>query len=235
MTQHEPTDDENVRHRSSRRRLLRSTCLTSLIVTVSLVGGVTEVWMLPGDDSLLVLGILLLPVWLLIETPVVAFGTLAAIIFALGTYLRWPPMVARLSPARRGFALLAVVFVLHGIWFQFGWAPFRPPCNTGHGPFSLGDHYSLIGPMTPETASKFVDMLNWARPRRRSSVGAKRCQRASSNGALRRRRRVEQHQQDCRAACGRAGHAASQFSLERPVRRDRTNSHGRWQSGVAST
>ena len=117
--------------------------------------------MLPGDDSLLVLGILLLPVWLLIETPVVAFGTLAAIIFALGTYLRWPPMVARLSPARRGFALLAVVFVLHGIWFQFGWAPFRPPCNTGHGPFSLGDHYSLIGPMTPETASKFVDMLNW--------------------------------------------------------------------------
>ena len=94
-----------------------------------------------------------------IELPLVAFGSLAVVIFALGCYLRWPPEMARLSPAKRGFALLTVVFVLHGIWFQSGWIPFQPLCTSGGGPFTLFSSYSLAGPLTPEAASHFVDIL----------------------------------------------------------------------------
>ncbi|MEM7119854.1 MAG: hypothetical protein AAF563_01180 [Pseudomonadota bacterium] len=94
-----------------------------------------------------------------IELPHVAFGSVAAIIFVLGCYVRWPPEMARLSPAMRGLALLAVVFVMHGVWFQFGWMSFQPLCVSGGGPFILFSNYSLDGPMTPEAASSFVDVL----------------------------------------------------------------------------
>jgi hypothetical protein len=94
-------------------------------------------------------------VLLLIGSPVVAFCTLAAIIFALGTYLRWPQVMARQTPVRRGITVLAFAFVLQCIWFQFGWVSFRPPCRTAHG------HYSLVRPMTPEAALAFVHILNW--------------------------------------------------------------------------
>ncbi|MEM7314662.1 MAG: hypothetical protein AAF497_16060 [Planctomycetota bacterium] len=90
--------------------------------------------------------------------PHVAFGTVAAVIFVAGCYLRWPPMMKRLSAPRRGLALLAVVFVLHGIWLQFGWMPFRPPCRGG---FDLvyGTRAMLKGPMKPEAARQFVDIF----------------------------------------------------------------------------
>ena len=57
--------------------------------------------------------------------------------------------------------MLAAVFVLHGIWFQFGWAPFRPPCVVDSGSIIVGSHHSLVGPMIPEAAVEFVDTLNW--------------------------------------------------------------------------
>ena len=94
-----------------------------------------------------------------IELPHVAFGSVAAIIFVLGCYVRWPPVMARLSPARRGFAVLAVVVVMHGVWFQFGWMSFQPLCVSGGGPFTLFSTYSLDGPMKPEAASRFLDIL----------------------------------------------------------------------------
>ena len=145
-----------------RKRLaLRSRWLSNLIVVVLLVGSLVAALMWPGNNPLLVVSILFLPILLLASSPVVAFGTLAAIIFALGTCLRRPPVMARLSPVRRGFALLAIVVVVHGIRFQFGWVSFRPPCSTGGGPLSLGGHYALVGPMTPEAALEFVDTLNW--------------------------------------------------------------------------
>ncbi len=126
-----------------------------------MVGAIIGLWLYPRTDPILALAILLSPVLLLASSPVVAFGTLAAVIFALGTYLRWPPVMARLSPVRRGFAVLAVVVVVHGIWFQFGSTSFRLPCSTGDGPLSLGGHYALVGPMKPEAASAFVDTLNY--------------------------------------------------------------------------
>ncbi|MEM7314663.1 MAG: hypothetical protein AAF497_16065, partial [Planctomycetota bacterium] len=133
----------------------------NLTVVALLISCLVAVWIWPGNNPLLVISMLFLPVLLLALSPVVAFGTLVAVIFALGTYLRWPPVMARLLPVRRGFAVLAVVVVAHGIWFQFGWVPFRPPCSTGDGPLSLGGQYALVGPMTPEAASAFVGTLNY--------------------------------------------------------------------------
>lgn len=100
--------------------------------------------------------ILLLIVLSPFEFPHVAFGSIAAIIFAFGCYLRLPPVMARLSPARRGLAVLALVIVFHGIWFQFGWVPFRPLCTSGGGPLSFNSERALVGPMTPEAAAWFV-------------------------------------------------------------------------------
>ncbi len=96
-----------------------------------------------------------------LQTPYGAFGSIAAIIFAIGWYLRWPAVVRRRRPWLRGSTLLAAVFVLHGIWFQFGWAPFRPPCIVDSGSIIATSHRSLVGPMTPEAALESVDTLNW--------------------------------------------------------------------------
>ena len=106
-----------------------------------------------------VLLIALFVIGVFIELPHVAFGSVVAVIFAIGCFLRWPPEMARLSPAMRGLSLLAVVFVLHGVWLQFGWMSFHPLCISGGGPFTLFGSYSLHGPMTPEAASSFVDIL----------------------------------------------------------------------------
>jgi hypothetical protein len=88
--------------------------------------------------------------------PVGTFGSIAAILFAIGWYVRWPAGVARCKPWMRGASLLAFVVVLHGIWFQFGWVPFRPLCLARSGSImSTGDR-ALIGPLTPEAAAWFV-------------------------------------------------------------------------------
>ena len=158
MAHRKPKHGEEVKRS---RRALPSRWMFNLTVVALLIGCLVAVWMWPGNNPLLVISMLFLPVLLLALSPVVAFGTLAAVIFALGTYLRWPPVMVRLSPVRRGFAVLAVVVVAHGIWFQFGWVSFRPPCSTGDGPLSLGGRYALVGTMTPEAAKAFADTLNY--------------------------------------------------------------------------
>jgi hypothetical protein len=90
------------------------------------------------------------------QIPLFVFSSFAAVIFAVGCCLRWPPAMARQSPVWRGTALLTVVFVLHGAWLQFGWVPFRPLCTSSHGPFAWNPHRALIGPLTPEAAAWFV-------------------------------------------------------------------------------
>lgn len=91
-----------------------------------------------------------------LQIPLFVFGSFAAVVFAIGCLLRWPPPMAHLSPAWRGVALLAAVFVLHGVWFQFGWVPFRPLCTSSSGPFAWNPHRALVGPLTPEAADWFV-------------------------------------------------------------------------------
>ena len=96
-----------------------------------------------------------------LETPFGAFGSIAAIVFAVGWYCRWPAPVARWKPWVRGATFLAIVSVAHGIWFQFGWVPFRPPCFVDNGSLVVTSHQSVVGPMTPEAALEFVDTLNY--------------------------------------------------------------------------
>lgn len=97
-----------------------------------------------------------------LDLPLIVFGSLATIIFAIGCCLRWPPPMGRFRPAWRGLLLLAVVFLLHGIWFDRGWVPFRPLCFGGGAMFQPNRHYGLEGSLTPEATRFFADMLqNW--------------------------------------------------------------------------
>lgn len=90
--------------------------------------------------------------------PFGTFGSLAAIVFAIGWYVRWPALVARRKPWLRGTVLLVLVVVLHGIWFHFGWVPFRPLCLGHDGSIMSTAERALIGPLTPEAAAWFVKM-----------------------------------------------------------------------------
>ena len=99
-----------------------------------------------------------------LATPVGAFGTIAVIIFAIGWYLRWPAPVARCRPWIRGTAAVVLAFVLHGLWFQFGWVTFRPPCFVRNASLLVDAERSLVGPMTPEAAIEFADALSWRNP-----------------------------------------------------------------------
>ena len=145
--------------RPKRRRLSKRDRIGLLfalvIITIGLVANLFWSDRLIPIPVVAVALIILAPV----ELPHVAFGSVATIIYVLGCYLRWPTTMARLSPVRRGLILLAVVFLLHGMWLQFGWVPFRPLCTSGGGPFTLYSSRSLAGPMTPEAASRFVDIL----------------------------------------------------------------------------
>jgi hypothetical protein len=109
-------------------------------------------------DDWFVLYLLLVMAFLL--TPFGAFGSIAAIVFAIGWYLRWPACVARRRPWVRGTAVLTIVFVLHGLWFQYGWVYFWPPCLGRTGSVLESSHRSLVGPMTPEAAIAFAKTLD---------------------------------------------------------------------------
>jgi hypothetical protein len=69
--------------------------------------------------------------WWYLTLPIPVFGSMAAIIFAVGCYLRWPPPLRRIGPAWRGLTLVLAVVVLHGISFDHAWVPFRPLCLEG--------------------------------------------------------------------------------------------------------
>jgi len=56
---------------------------------------------------------------------------------------------------------VVAVFVLHAIWFQFGWVHFYPLCFDSTGSIVRDAHRSLIGPMTPEAAIAFADTLDY--------------------------------------------------------------------------
>ena len=60
--------------------------------------------------------------------PVGAFGAIAAAIFGLGWYWRWPPILVNRHPAWRASLLVACAFVVHAGWFLSGWVTFRPLC-----------------------------------------------------------------------------------------------------------
>ena len=98
--------------------------------------------------------------------PIGAFGSIAAVIFGLGWYWRWPPILKSHHPAWRASALLATVFVLHAGWFLFGWVTFRPLCVNDTA-VRMAAFYdidvalydvptrALIGPLKPAIADKF--------------------------------------------------------------------------------
>jgi hypothetical protein len=56
---------------------------------------------------------------------------------------------------------LAVVFVLHGLWFRFSWVPFQPACLGGYEPV-YGGAQSLEGPLKPGAAGALVEVLERA-------------------------------------------------------------------------
>ena len=91
--------------------------------------------------------------------PLTVFGSIAAIIFALGCCLCWPPVIARIRPAYRGLLVLAFAFALHSVWFDHAWVPFRPLCLLGGAMYTPNRHIALAGPLTPEAASAFAEEL----------------------------------------------------------------------------
>jgi hypothetical protein len=95
-----------------------------------------------------------------LHTPLGAFGALAAIVFADGWYLRWPPAIGRCRPWRRGAMVLALVAILHTGWFLFGWVPFHPRCSydVGVSLFATG-RVVLIGDFDPVYADRFEEAL----------------------------------------------------------------------------
>jgi len=97
--------------------------------------------------------------WWYLTLPIPVFGSMAAIIFAVGCYLRWPPPLRRIGPAWRGLTLVLAVVVLHGIWFDHAWVPFRPLCLEGGAMWTPNRFYGLDGPLTPEATRIFNDML----------------------------------------------------------------------------
>jgi hypothetical protein len=145
-----------------RRRLIWRVCVVS--VSVVLVALYVSTYLLIASthvhlvfsilDDWAVLVVLYYLVYL--SGPVGTFGSLAAIVFAIGWYVRWPAFIARRKPWLRGMVLLMLVVGLHGVWFQFGWVPFRPLCFGHGGSIMSNAERALIGPLTPEAAAWFV-------------------------------------------------------------------------------
>jgi len=60
--------------------------------------------------------------------PAGAFGSIAAVFFALGWYWRWPPILINRHPVWRASLLVLCAFFVHAAWFLSGWVTFRPLC-----------------------------------------------------------------------------------------------------------
>jgi len=95
-----------------------------------------------------------------LHDPLGAFGVLAAVVYAAGWYLRWPAPVARCRPWIRGTTAAVLAFVLHGLWFLFGWVTFHPTCSydVGVSPFSTGQ-VTVIGELDATYADRFEEAL----------------------------------------------------------------------------
>ena len=66
--------------------------------------------------------------FLFTDHPAGAFGSIAAVIFALGWYCRWPPVLINHHPVWRASLLVACAFLVHAAWFLAGWVTFHPLC-----------------------------------------------------------------------------------------------------------
>jgi len=149
--------DHQISHR--RRRRLSKRDRIGLIVALAIIAAVipanflwsTSLFPAPVVAVILIVGAI-------VKLPHVAFGSVAAVIFATGCCVKWPPSFARLSATRRGLALLFMAIVLNCVWFRFSWIPFEPMCSGGFDPF-YGGETLLEGPLDPRAASMFVEVL----------------------------------------------------------------------------
>ena len=104
--------------------------------------------------------------------PAGAFGSIAAVIFAVGWFWRWPSRLLIWHPAWRASVCLACVAVVHTGWFLWGWVTFHPLCvsDTAVRMAAMYDvsealfdspGRTLLGPLRPDIADDFERSLSF--------------------------------------------------------------------------